>query len=209
MAGIRDSGSGTRDSRGSEPGTSEPGKSSPECRVPNPDWDQMVLVGRIARPHGLHGQVVINPETDFVEERFRVGAKLWTRSSGGDEQLTVVTMRVQGGRPVVGFEGFATIEDVEPLAGLDLRILEEELQALGEGFYYHHQLVGCVVDTLDGERVGSVVRVAGGSAGSLLEIDGPRGEVLIPLVDEICVEIDVRARRIRVNPPDGLLDVNA
>jgi len=172
------------------------------------DWDQMVLVGRIARPHGLRGQVIVNPETDFVEERFRVGAKLWTRSSRGDEQLTVVTTRVQGGRPVVGFEGFASIEDVERLAGLDLRISEEELQPLGEGSYYHHQLVGCVVDTVDGERVGSVVRVAGGSAASLLEIDGPRGEVLIPLVDGICVEIDVHARRIRVNPPDGLLDVN-
>ena len=66
----------------------------------------MVLVGRIARPHGLRGQVVINPETDFVEERFAEGATLWTRSTAGDEQLTVASMRVQNGRPMVGFEGF-------------------------------------------------------------------------------------------------------
>ena len=44
------------------------------------DWDDMVLVGRIARPHGLRGQVVVNPETDFVEERFVSGATMWTRS---------------------------------------------------------------------------------------------------------------------------------
>jgi 16S rRNA processing protein RimM len=74
--------------------------------------------------------------------------------------------------------------------------------------YYHHQLIGCTVETMDGDRVGDVVRVAGGAAGSVLEVDGPRGEVLIPLAVEICVEIDVGLKRIRINPPDGLLDVN-
>jgi len=168
----------------------------------------MVLVGRVARPHGLRGQVVINPETDFVDERFKVGAKLWTRSGRGDEQLTVTSARVQNGRPVVAFEGFSSIEDVERLAGLDLRVQEEELQPLDAGVYYHHQLVGCMVETVAGERVGDVVRVEGGAAGSLLEVEGPRGEVLIPLVAEICVEVDVEHKRIRIAPPEGLLDVN-
>ena len=93
----------------------------------------MVLVGRVARPHGLRGQVVINPETDFVDERFKVGAKLWTRSARGDEQLTVTSARVQNGRPVVAFEGFSSIEDVERLAGLELRVPEEESAAARRG----------------------------------------------------------------------------
>lgn len=173
------------------------------------NWDEMVLVGRIARPHGLRGQVIVNPETDFVEERFRTGAVLWTRSSRGDEQVTVTSARVQNGRPVIGFEGFSSIEDVERLAGLELRVAEEELQPLDKGMYYHHQLIGCAVETVAGERVGHVARVTGGAAGSMLEVDGPRGEVLVPLVAEICVEIDVEAKRILVDPPDGLLDVNA
>lgn len=168
----------------------------------------MVLVGRIARPHGIRGQVIVNPETDFVDERFKVGATFWTRSPRGDEQLKVASARVQNGRPVVGFEGFSSIEDVERLAGLDLRVPEEELQPLEAGVYYHHQLIGCVVETVAGERVGDVVRVEGGAAGSLLEVQGPRGEVLIPLVTEICVEIDVEHKRIRIAPPEGLLDVN-
>lgn len=174
-----------------------------------PNWDDMVLVGRVARPHGLRGQVIVNPETDFVEERYKVGATLWTRSPRGDEQLTITTARVQGGRPVIGFDGFSTIEDVERLAGLELRVPEEELQPLEAGMYYHHQLIGCVVETIDGERVGEVVRVDGGAAGSVLEVEGPRGEVLIPLAVEICVEVDVERKRIRVAPPEGLLDVNA
>jgi 16S rRNA processing protein RimM len=172
------------------------------------DWDQMVLVGRVARPHGLHGQVIVNPETDFVEERFRTGATLWTRSARGDEPLTITSARVQNGRPVIGLEGFSSIEDVERLAGLDLRVPEEELQPLEAGMYYHHQLVGCAVETMAGEQVGNVVRVDGGAAGSLLVVNGGRGEVLIPLAVGICVEIDVAAKRIRIDPPEGLLDVN-
>jgi 16S rRNA processing protein RimM len=172
------------------------------------NWDEMVLVGRVARPHGLRGQVIVNPETDFVDARFVPGAVFWTRSARGEEQLTVTSARVQNGRPVIGLEGFSSIEDVERLAGLDLRVPEAELQPLGEGTYYHHQLVGCEVETVAGEQVGRVVRVNGGAAGSLLEVEGSRGQVLIPLAVEICVAIDVEAKRIRIDPPEGLLDVN-
>jgi 16S rRNA processing protein RimM len=115
---------------------------------------------------------------------------------------------VQNGRPVVGFEGFSSIEDVERLAGLELRVPEDDLQPLEAGMYYHHQLIGCAVETVGGDRVGDVVRVDGGAAGSLLVVNGGRGEVLVPLASGICVEIDVEAKRIRIDPPDGLLDVN-
>jgi len=168
----------------------------------------MVLVGRIARPHGIRGQVMVTPETDFVEDRFRVGATFWTKAAQGTEQLTVTSARIQNGRPVVGFDGFSTIEDVERLSGLDLRVPESQLRPLGEGSYYHHQLVGCVVDTKAGVRIGDVVRVEGGAAGSLLVIEGARGEVLVPLVTEVCVEVDIAGRRIRIAPPDGLLELN-
>ena len=172
------------------------------------DWDEMVLVGRIARPHGIRGEVIVTPETDFVEDRFQAGGTLWCKTMRGIEPLTIDSMRVQKGRPIVGFDGFGRIQDVERLAGLELRVPEETLRPLGEGTYYRHQLIGCVVDTVGGERVGEVVRVEGGSSGSLLEVDGARGQVLIPFAVDICVEIDVQARRIRINPPEGLLDVN-
>jgi 16S rRNA processing protein RimM len=171
-------------------------------------WDEMVLVGRIARPHGIRGQVIVAPETDFVEDRFQASGTLWCKTTRGIERLTIESMRVQKGRAVVGFEGFARIEDVERLAGAELRVPEHALQPLGDGAYYHHQLIGCVVETIRGERVGDVVAVEGGSSGSLLEIEGPRGQVLIPFAVDICVEIDVQARRIRIDPPEGLLDVN-
>jgi 16S rRNA processing protein RimM len=165
----------------------------------------MVLVGIIARPHGLRGQVIVAPETDFVEQRFAAGATLWTK----DEALTIDTVRIQNGRPVVGFQGFARIEDVGRLVGLELRVPEEALLPLAAGSYYQHQLVGCDVETMQGERVGTVTRVDGGAAGSLLVVDGSRGELLIPMAAGFLAEIDVEAKRIRIDPPDGLLELNS
>ena len=168
----------------------------------------MALVGRIARPHGLRGQVVINPETDFVEERFAEGATLWTRSAAGDEQLTIASSRVQNGHPIVGFEGCARVEDVERLAGLELRVPEDALRPLQPGTYYEHQLVGCEVETTAGDLIGAVAKVDGGGGASRLVMNGPRGEILIPLAVDICVEIDVANKKIRINPPEGLLELN-
>ena len=171
-------------------------------------WDEMALVGRIARPHGLKGQVVINPETDFIEERFAPGAIVWTKSKGGEQQLTVASLRVQSGRPIVGFVGFDRIEDVEGLAGQELRVPEDALHPLEANTYYEHQLVGCVVETTGGHAVGEVAKVEGGTGGSRLSINGPRGEILIPFVLDICVDIDVAQKKIRINPPEGLLELN-
>ena len=169
------------------------------------DWP---VVGRVTRPHGLRGQVVIHPETDFIEERFAEGATVWTRSAAGDEQLTVASMRVQNGRPIVGFKGFERIEDVERIAGLELRVPEDALQPLQTGVYYEHQLVGCAVETTAGEVVGDVAKVEGGAGASRVVVNGPRGEILIPLAVDICVEIDVANKKIRINPPEGLLELN-
>ncbi len=187
------------------------GKDEFRSLIPDPrslKWDDMVLVGRIARPHGIRGQVIVNPETDFVEDRFVPGATMWTRSAHGEETLTISAARVQNGRPVVGFDGFSSIDDVERLAGLELRVPEDSLQPLGAGAYYQHQLVGCRVKTVRGDQVGEVVRVDGGAGGSLLAVKSERGEVLVPFAEHICVEIDVASRRIVVDPPEGLLELN-
>src|SRR2546428_3348444 len=104
-------------------------------------WEDMAVVGRIARPHGIRGQVIVNPETDFPDQRFRKGASFWIRSLQGDEHLTIGSVRFHGGRPVIGFEGFERVEDVERLAGLEVRGPEEELTGLEPGLFYPPQPV--------------------------------------------------------------------
>ena len=101
-----------------------------------------------------------------------------------------------------------TINDAEELAGLELRVPVEELAALPAGMFYHHDLVGCAVVTGGGEKVGTVEGVEGTLSGSRLVVAGAKGEILVPLATEICRTIDVPGRRIVIEPPEGLLDLN-
>ncbi len=172
----------------------------------------MVLVGRVVRPHGLRGQVVIASETDFGAERFAPGAKVWRQAGGAMEamtSLTVVDSHPQSDRWIVAFENVTTVEEAETLRGIELRIPEDARMPLGPDEYYLYDLVGCEVRTTAGVEIGRVQAVYTGAGGALLSVDRNGAEVLVPLVKTMCPEIDVAARRIVVDPPEGLLDVNA
>jgi 16S rRNA processing protein RimM len=168
----------------------------------------MVLVGRIARAHGIRGQVIVDPATDFPDERFKTGSVLHIRRGETVEAVTIETVRFHRGRPIIGLAGFDTMNAAETLAGLDLRVGVDALRPLPAGSYYHHDLIGCAVEMPGGERIGEVRGVEGDGAGSRLIVEGANGHVLIPMVEGICVTIDVAGRKIVVAPPDGLLDVN-
>jgi 16S rRNA processing protein RimM len=174
-----------------------------------PGWDDFAIVGRIARAHGIRGQVIVNPETDFPESRFRPGSVLQAKRDGRVTAMRVITMRVHQGRPIIGLEGIETMSDAETLAGLELRVPEEELEPLPPGVFYRHELVGCRVETVAGAPVGEVQKVEGDLGTSRLVVNGPGGEVLIPLAEAICVTIDTVGRRIVIDPPEGLLEVNS
>lgn len=169
----------------------------------------MAVVGRIARAHGIRGQVILNVDTDFPEERFRPGAELFIERAGRVEPLTITTVRFQRERPVVALRGVDTIDDAEALAGHELRVPIDRLATLPSGAHYRHELIGCRVVTKAGVEVGVVTDVEGTMGGSRLVVAGAAGEVLIPFAIEICPEIDPAARRIVIDPPEGLLDLNA
>jgi 16S rRNA processing protein RimM len=173
------------------------------------EWSELAVVGRIARAHGIRGQVIVNLETDFPAERFRPGAELFVERGGKVDAVRISTVRFQHDRPVIGIEGVETMTQAEQLAGLELRVPADRLMPLPAGSYYHHDLVGCVVEKRDGERVGVVRSVEGALGGDRLVVDGAPGEILIPLASPICVEIDVAAKRIVIDAPDGLLDLNS
>ena len=85
----------------------------------------------------------------------------------------------------------------------------EWLAPLPDGMFYRHDLVGCRVETRTGEPVGMVQRRRGDDGGSRLVVDADSGEVLVPLAADICTSIDVAGRQIVIEPPEGLLEVNA
>lgn len=168
----------------------------------------MVTVGRIVRPHGIKGQVVVAPETDYPAERFAAGAVVHWLKAGEAAPVEVVASREHQGRWVVGFAGITTMNDAETLRGRELRIPAEALRPLAPGGYYTHDLAGCEVELMSGRRVGLVERVDLGHGTPLLVVRTGRGEVLVPLAETVCRRIDIAAKRIVIDPPEGLIELN-
>lgn len=171
-------------------------------------WDDMVTVGRVVRPQGIRGEVVVAPETDFGPQRFRPGAVLHVGREGAVADLTIATSREFRGRWILGFEQVASVDDAEALRGADLRIPGSALAALGPGAYYVHDLVGCRIVTSGGKPVGVVKSVELTTGTPLLVADTAGGEVLVPLAEGICRRVDIGAKTIVIEPSEGLLEIN-
>src|SRR3954453_15651914 len=106
------------------------------------EWDSMAVVGPIARAHGIPGQVIVNPETDFPEEPFRAGAALFIERGGEVEALTVSTTRFHRERQVIGLAGIETMNDAEALAGHEMRVPVDRLGPFAPDPFYWHDCGG-------------------------------------------------------------------
>jgi len=173
-----------------------------------PEWDTMVSVGRIARPHGNRGRVIVNPDTDFVEERFHAGNALFVRRGDRVDRLSVRDVRFHLHRPIVAFDEVATMTEAEQLASAELRVPAETLERLPAGVFYHHELIGCRVETVEGASVGTVSGVEGDGGVYRLVVEHGPTEILVPLVEAICVRIEPAVGVIAIDPPAGLLELN-
>lgn len=169
--------------------------------------EDLLLVGRVARTHGNKGQVVVNPETDFAEQRFRRGQALLVGPPHAATPRAIREVRFQQGRPIVAFEGIETMNEAEALAGVELWVAAGDVDELPANTYYHHDLVGCDVLDRGGRRVGTVTGVEGPMERSHLVVQGQRGEVMIPMTAGM-VTVDLASKRIVVDPPEGLLELN-
>jgi 16S rRNA processing protein RimM len=171
--------------------------------------DDLVVVGRVARAHGNRGQVIVDLETDFPDERFKVGEMVLAGVSGQPlRPLRIESVRFHQGRPIIALDGIGTMTDAENLAGQLLYVPAASRGPLPEGTFYREQLVGCEVTDVRGTAIGPVLAVEGPLERSHLVVNGPRGDVLIPLAADICVRVEPAERRIVVDPPEGLLELN-
>ena len=168
----------------------------------------LILVGRVARAHGNKGQVIVNPETDFPDERFAVGQVLTVERAGGTVERRIASVRCQQGRPIIALEGVETMNDAEALAGAELKVPADTLPPLPEQTFYRHDLVGCEVRTTGGTIVGKVTGVEGPLERSHLVIARQGGEVMVPMVEGIVIAVDQTLRRITVDPPEGLIELS-
>ena len=170
--------------------------------------DDLLLIGRVARAHGNRGQVIVNLETDFAEDRFQAGRTVKVGAAQSAVPRVIESVRFHQGRPIIALAGIETMNDAEALAGAELWLPASSLDPLPPETYYRHDLVGCEVRRRSGEVVGRVAAVEGTLERSHLVVDADGREMLIPLVAPICVEVDPAARVIVVDPPAGLLEIN-
>jgi len=170
-----------------------------------------VTVARIVRPHGRRGEVAAEILTDFPERLTRLKkASLWdgrtTARSAAIRSCWISQSR--GGQAIFHFEGSDSISTAEKLVGLEVQIPASERMPLPAGSYYVGDLVGCEVRERDAVigQVRDVQLIGGGTP--LLVVDSPRGELLVPLAQEICIRVDPAAKRIDAVLPEGLLELN-
>ncbi|MCS7078872.1 MAG: ribosome maturation factor RimM [Chloracidobacterium sp.] len=183
---------------------SAPRGTSPQ---PNEAW---VTIATIRRPRGLRGEVVATSLSDYPE-RFAPGVAVWLRPPQGTERAAVIESAwFHKTKLILKFVGLDHISQVEPLAGYRVCVpLSARVTPPPDEFFYD-ELIGCRVELAHGELVGTVTDFAP-YAGGLLVVEqahpnGRRREYLIPFVRAICTEVDVVAKRIRIAPPEGLLD---
>lgn len=168
-----------------------------------------VVVGRIGRPHGIRGEVTVEPRTDEPDLRFAAGSSLLV--NGSVRSLVVERAHWHAGRLLIAFTGVHDRTEAEALRGLLLEV-DRAPDAVPEDpdEFYDDALVGCVVERVTGERVGEVSEVVHLPAQDLLVVArAGGGEALIPFVAAMVPTVDVAGRRIVVDPPSGLIDEGA
>ena len=164
----------------------------------------LVLVGRVVKPQGRKGEVVVEPLSDRPH-RFASLARVFVPipGSAGARAIAVTDRWPHKGRIVLKLEGVDSIDEAERYRGVELRIGEDELEALPAGSYYHYQLQGLRVEDAQGRPIGTVAEIleTGGEAPVLVVRGGP-GEVLIPLADAFIQKVDLEGKRIVAIKPE-------
>lgn len=174
-----------------------------------------VIVGRVGRPHGIRGDLVIGVRTDEPDLRFAVGAILDAHAEpdpaepGDEHALTVARTRWHSGQLLVAFEGITDRTAAGELTGSWLSVDSGQLPRTGDPDEFRdHELIGLAVRTPDGAQVGVVTDVLHHGQDLLViqRANGGDEECLVPFVKAIVPEVDVDRGLLVIDPPAGLLD---
>jgi 16S rRNA processing protein RimM len=163
----------------------------------------MVTIGRVVRPQGRKGEVVVEPLSDRPDRFPSLRRAYVAGEAGSARPVEVSETWPHKGRFVLKLDGVDSIDEAERYRGLDLRIPEEDLSALPPGSYYHHQLRGLRVEDAGGREIGRVEQVleTGGEA-AVLVVRGTGGETLVPLADAFVRAVDLDGGRLVVQVPE-------
>ena len=158
-------------------------------------------MGVIKSPHGIRGEVRVDPRSD-VPDRFHVGAAL---DCDGLGRLTIRSIRGTAQEPIVGFEGYASRPEAEPLRGRFLRVGVDEARRATKGRYLWADLVGLRAESPAGEPIGQVSDIVRAGETDVLVVTRPEGgDLLVPAIASVVREVDVAGGRVVVAPQEEL-----
>lgn len=172
------------------------------------DLPETVTVGRVLRPHGVRGEVVVEVLSD-VPARFQKGSRVTgVREGEPPLPLTVAAGRVHKTGAVVLFEGYEDRDRAGELRGLDLEIPRAEVPKARRGTYYQFELLGCLCRDR-GAELGRVAEVIEDGGGVMLIVEGEGRRIPVPFVKEFLRRVDVARGVIDLELPEGLLETCA
>jgi 16S rRNA processing protein RimM len=172
-----------------------------------PRGEEWMVVARVVRPRGRAGEVLMEIETDFPEERLAAGPA-WLRSPRGHtSRHEVESVWFHKGRAVVKLEGTGSIGEAEGLRGFEWVVPEDEAMDLPEGTYYRHRLEGLEARSPAGERLGRVLRVEKNPGTDLLVLESGGREVLVPMAQDFVREVREEDGTVVLDLPPELLDL--
>lgn len=163
--------------------------------------DEGLVVARILGPHGIRGEVRLDPRTD-VPDRLHPGAVL---ECDGIGPLTITTMRGDAASPIVEFAGYDSRAAAEVLRDRFLRVSREEARRATKGAYLWADLVGLAARTPDGRALGTVKDlIRAGETDVLIVVDGSGRELLLPMLESVVRSVDVTSGAIVLAPQEEL-----
>lgn len=165
-----------------------------------------VRIGKIVRPHGLHGAVRVSLD-NATSTILHAVERVTVDGAGAPREYRIRNLSAAGrGVMRIELEGVTTCEAADALRGAAVLVAEEDLPPAGEGEFYDFRAIGCEVVTTAGRRLGTVVETFGTGANDVLVVRDGAVEVLIPVIADVIKNLDFAARRIAIEAVPGLLD---
>lgn len=172
------------------------------------DQDDLMTVARIVKVRGLRGEVVADLLTDFPDRFENLKSLTGISAEGSQRSLQIEEHWFHGNRLVLKLAGFDSIDEAKELVGYDLAIPANERIELPGDTFYEWELTGSRVETIGGQNVGEVKGIMRtGGVEMLSVVDQSGRDRLIPMAGDIVLEIDKEKKLIRIDPPEGLLEL--
>jgi 16S rRNA processing protein RimM len=169
--------------------------------------DKLYTIGKIVNTHGIRGELKILPETDFPE-LFDPGSELvFVDAKQKQTPVKIQSSRLHKNMYIVKLEKYDNINDVERYKGSLLKIEAKYQEPLEEGEYYYHEIIGCKVITDDGQELGLISEILTPGANDVWVVALPKNkQLLLPVIDDVVLDVDVQAKTVRIHLMEGLLE---